>query len=149
MANLTALTPQVALMAARHKQAMEQISRAPWAQYLAILDHRTAHAALHGKVFRLDSAAWEVISPPNGFSCRCQARYLSDRELEKRGLKPAEDIQILERTPPGPIPVNPVTGAMPQRWLQRGVSVPDPNNPGERLTLWADPGWDHLPGVGK
>lgn len=139
---------QTALMAGRHRQAMEQIERAPWAQYLAIRDHRSrpAHAALHGQVFRIDSPAWAAISPPNGYNCRCRARYLSDRELDKRGLKPAEDIQILERDPPGKVPVNPLTGDMPQRWIQRGVSVPDPRHPGELLTLWADPGWDHLPG---
>ncbi|MBP6583190.1 MAG: minor capsid protein [Chromatiaceae bacterium] len=139
---------QTALMAGRHRQAMEQIDRAPWAQYMAIRDHRSrpAHAAMHGQIFRLDSPAWAVVSPPCGYSCRCSARYLSDRELEKRGLKPAEDIQILERDPPGKVPVNPLTGDSPERWIQRGVSVPDHLNPGERLTLWADPGWDHLPG---
>lgn len=139
---------QTAYMAGRHRQALEQIDRAPWAQYLAIRDHRTrpAHAALHGQVFRLDSPAWAVISPPNGYNCRCRARYLSDRELANRGLKPAEDVRILEREPPGNRPVDPLTGETPARWLQRGVSVPDPRNPRDRLTLWADPGWDHLPG---
>jgi len=139
---------QSAYMAGRHRQALEQIDRAPWAQYLAVRDNRTrpAHAALHGQVFRLDSPAWAAISPPNGYSCRCRARYLSDRELADRGLKPAEDVRILEREPPGTRPIDPLTGETPGRWLQRGVSVPDPLNPGERLTLWADPGWDHLPG---
>lgn len=139
---------QTALMAGRHRQAMEQIDRAPWAQYMAIRDHRSrpAHAALHGHVFRIDSPAWKIISPPSGYNCRCSARYLSDRELEKRGLKPAEDIQILEREPPGKKPVNPLTGATPQRWIQRGVSVPSKTKPGERDILWADPGWDNIPG---
>ena len=139
---------QTALMAGRHRQAMEQIDRRPWAQYLAIRDHRTrpAHAALHGQVFRLDSPAWAVVAPNNSYNCRCRARYLSDRDLEKRGLKPAEDIQILEREPPGKQPVNPRTGATPQRWIQRGVSVPSKTKPGERDILWADPGWDNIPG---
>ncbi|MBP6808854.1 MAG: minor capsid protein [Chromatiaceae bacterium] len=139
---------QTAYMAGRHRQAMEQIDRRPWAQYLAIRDHRTrpAHAALHGQVFRLDSPAWAVVAPSNSYNCRCRARYLSDRDLENKGLKPAADVRILEREPPGKRPVDPLTGETPARWLQRGVSVPDPLNPGERLTLWADPGWDHLPG---
>lgn len=139
---------QSAYMAGRHRQALEQIDRAPWAQYLAVRDNRTrpAHAALHGQVFRLDSPEWGVVSPPNGYSCRCRARYLSDRELANRGLKPAEDVRILEREPPGTRPIDPLTGETSGRWLQRGVSVPDPHNPGERLTLWADPNWDHLPG---
>ncbi len=139
---------QTAYMAGRHRQALEQIDRRPWAQYLAIRDHRTrpAHAALHGQVFRLDSPAWAVVAPSNSYNCRCRARYLSDRDLENKGLKPAADVRILEREPPGKRPVDPLTGETPARWLQRGVSVPDPLNPGERLTLWADPGWDHLPG---
>ena len=139
---------QTALMAGRHRQAVEQADRRPWAQYLAIRDHRSrpAHAAMHGQIFRLDSPAWACIAPPVGYNCRCRARYLSDRDMEKRGLKPAEDIQILEREPPGKQPVNPLTGATPQRWIQRGVSVPSKTKPGERDILWADPGWDNIPG---
>ena len=139
---------QTAYMTGRHQQAMEQKDRRPWAQYLAVRDHRSrpAHAALHGKIFRIDSPAWAAISPPNGYNCRCRARYLSDEDLKKRGLKPAEDIQILEREPPGKMPVNPMTGDTPQRWIQRGVSVPSKTKPGERDILWADPGWDNIPG---
>ena len=135
-------------MAGRQRQAQEQADRAPWAQYLAIRGARTrpGHAALHGQVFRLDSPAWAVIAPPNGYNCRCRARYLSDRELAARGLKPAQDVRVLEREPPGKRPADPLTGETPARWRQRGVSVPDPFNPNERLTLWADPNWDHLPG---
>jgi SPP1 gp7 family putative phage head morphogenesis protein len=139
---------QSAYMAGRHAQALEQSARAPYAQYLAVRDSRTrpAHAALHGKVFRLDSPEWAVVSPPNGYNCRCRARYLSGRALDRRGLKPEEDVRILERPPPGRTPLDPLTGETPARWVQRGVSVPDPLRPGERAILWADPGWDHLPG---
>ena len=139
---------QSAYMAGRHRQALEQADRAPWAQYLAVKDQRTrpAHAALTGKVFRLDSAAWGVIAPGNGYNCRCRARYLSDRELADRGLKPAADVQILEREPPGKRPVDPLTGETPERWVQRGVSVADPTREGGRAVLYADPGWDHIPG---
>lgn len=130
---------QSAYMAGRHRQAMEQIDRAPWAQYLAVRDSRTrpAHAALHGKVFRLDSPAWSCISPPTGYNCRCRARYLSDAELAARNLKPADDVRILEREVlrPDGLPIK-----------QRGVSVSDPSAEDGRATLWADAGWDHLPG---
>ena len=140
---------QSAYMAGRHRQALEQADRAPFAQYLAVRDAKTrpGHAALHGQVFRLDSPAWAVIAPPNGYNGRCRARYLSVRELAARGLKPADDVRVLERPPPGNRPVDPLTGETPARWTQRGVSVPDPLNPGQRLTLWADPNWDHLPGT--
>lgn len=138
---------QSAYMAGRHRQAMEQAQRAPWAQYLAIRDSRTrpAHAALHGRVFRLDSPEWSAISPPNGYNCRCRARYLSDRELAARGLTPETDVAILERDPPGKRPLDPLTGETPGRWIQRGVSVPSRTGDG-RDVLYADPGWDHLPG---
>ncbi len=151
---------QSAYMAGRHRQALEQAERAPWAQYLAIRDSRTrpAHAALHGRVFRLVSPEWSAISPPNGYNCRCRARYLSDRELAARGLTPETDVRILEREPPGRMkndpltgeptttrPVDPLTGETPDRWLQRGVSVPSRTGDG-RDVLYADPGWDHLPG---
>lgn len=139
---------QSAYMAGRHRQALEQIDRAPWAQYLAVMDHRTrpAHAALNGKVFRLDSAAWGVVSPPNGYNCRCRARYFSDGELSERGLTPAADVHLMERQPPGKRPADPLTGETPARWVQRGVSVADPTREGGRAVLWADPGWDHIPG---
>jgi len=139
---------QSAYMAGRHRQALEQRDRAPWAQYLAVMDQRTrpAHGSLHGKVFALESAAWSVVSPPNGYNCRCRARYFSDQELADRGLKPALDVQLLERDPPGRRPTDPLTGETPARWVQRGVSVADPTQDSGRAVLYADPGWDHLPG---
>ena len=138
---------QSAYMAGRHAQAMEQADRAPFAQYLAVRDSRTrpSHGALHGKVFRLDSPEWSVISPPNGYNCRCRARYLSSRELDQRDLKPETDVRILQRTPEKP-PADRLTGESPARIIERGVSVPSRARSGERDVLWADRGWDHLPG---
>jgi len=139
---------QTAYMAGRQRQAEAQADRAPWAQYLAVMDSSTrpAHAALHGQVFRLDSPEWAIIAPSNGYNCRCRARYLSQAELDERGLTPAADARILEREPPGERPVDPLTGATPERWIQRGVSIPDAKSPTGRAYLWPDPGWDHLPG---
>lgn len=149
---------QSAYMAGRHRQAMAEIDRAPYAQYLAVRDSRTrpAHAAMHGRVFRLDSPEWSLIGPGNGYNCRCRARYLSERELTARGLSPETDVRILEREPPtkrkpDPVtgdtrPIDPRTGETPERWIQRGVSVPDPLDPNGRVVLYADTGWDHLPG---
>lgn len=138
---------QSAYMAGRHRQAMEQADRAPFAQYLAVRDSRTrpSHAALHGKVFRLDSPEWSVISPPNGYNCRCRARYMSQDELDERGLKLAEDVRILERMPQQPVG-DVLTGEAPARVIERGVSVADPQGENGRAILWADRGWDHLPG---
>lgn len=137
---------QSSYMAGRHRQALEEADRAPFVQYLAVMDSRVrpAHAAMNEKIFRLDSPAWAIIAPPNGYNCRCRFRNLSQRELDKRGLRLAEDVRILERSVKGP--VDPLTGEGPARLIERGVSVPDLAKPGERLTLWADRGWDHLPG---
>lgn len=79
-------------------------------------------------------------------NCRCRARNLSQRELDARGLKVETDTQIHEREPPGKRPVDPRTGETPAEWRQRGVSIPDPLNPGERTYLWPDTGWDYNPG---
>lgn len=138
---------QSAYMAGRHQQAMEQADRARFAQYLAVRDSRTrpAHAALHGKVFRVDSPEWAIISPPNGYNCRCRARYMSQRELDARKLKLAEDVRILERMPQQPVG-DVLTGEAPERVIERGVSVADPEGENGRAILWADRGWDHLPG---
>ncbi|AFL76226.1 phage minor head protein [Thiocystis violascens] len=139
---------QTAYMAGRQKQFDAEKARAPFVQYLAVMDSRTrpAHAALHGRVFRLDDPAWDTISPPNGFNCRCRARNLSQRELDARGLKVETDARVEERTPPGRPPVDPRTGETPADWRQRGVSIPDPLSPGDRKYLWADMGWDYNPG---
>lgn len=51
---------------------------------------RPAHLALDGKVFSLSDPIWKVIFPPSGFSCRCQAYSLSDRDLTEMNLKPSD-----------------------------------------------------------
>lgn len=137
---------QTAYMAGRQKQFDAERSRAPYVQYLAVLDSRTRpeHAALHGKVFRLDDPAWDIIAPPNGFNCRCRARNLSAREVKARGLQVEEDVQIHTRTPDRP-PRDPLTGET-LKITQRGISIPDPWRPGERIWFWPDLGWDYNPG---
>jgi SPP1 gp7 family putative phage head morphogenesis protein len=132
-----------------HRDIME--TQAGLIEFDEVVDLRRFEYA--GHVYDLETATGCIIAfggiktnHPIISNCRCRARYLSDRELANRGLKPAEDVRILEREPPGNRPVDPLTGETPARWLQRGVSIPDPLKPGERLTLWADPNWDHIPG---
>lgn len=128
---------QNSYMAGRQKQFDAEIERAPFVQYLAVMDSKTRpdHAELHGQVFRLDDPAWDTICPPNGFGCRCRARNFSQRELDARGLTVQTDTRIEERRPPN---------AKPGLERQSGVSVPDGN--GGRKTLWPDLGWDFNPG---
>jgi SPP1 gp7 family putative phage head morphogenesis protein len=138
---------QTAYQAGRWKQFEAERSRAPYIQYLAVMDSRTrpARAALHGQVFHIDDPAWSIIATPNGFNCRCRTRNLSAREMERRGLHVAGVTQTHVREAPGRPPVDLRTGET-AGWKQRGVSIPDPARPGERIYLWADPGWDYNPG---
>jgi SPP1 gp7 family putative phage head morphogenesis protein len=135
---------QSAYAAGRHRQALEQGT--PYGQYLSVPDsrRRPSHAALHGRVFRVDSPAWAIIAPTNGYNCRCRARYFSERELRRRGLEVETDIRIIERPAPIP-PADRLTGESPPRILQRGISVPSRTGHGREVLL-ADLGWDHLPG---
>lgn len=78
-------------------------------------------------------------------NCRCRARYMSQDELDERGLKLAEDVRILERMPQQPVG-DVLTGEAPERVTERGVSAADPQGENGKAILWADRGWDHLPG---
>jgi SPP1 gp7 family putative phage head morphogenesis protein len=80
---------QSAYNAGRYKQMTENASRRPWWMYDAVEDSRTrpAHAAMDGRVYRSDDPVWDRWYPPNGFNCRCTVRTLSDRDMDRRGLK--------------------------------------------------------------
>lgn len=140
---------QSAYMAGRWKQFAAEASEAPYVQYIAVMDGRTrpSHSRFNGKVFRIDDPVWKIIAPPNGFNCRCRIRNLSAAELARRGLKVETDarIEYLQH--------DPLVDARSGRWdgdtaIQRGISVPHPQYPGRRQTLWADRGWDYNPGEG-
>lgn len=138
---------QTAYMAGRQRQFDAEIDRAPYVQYIAVMDSRTrpSHAALHGRVFRLDDPAWDIIAPPNGFNCRCRARNLSAREVERRGLTIESDVQIETMEHEGKPLADPRTGETTATRTRRGVSVPSRTGHG-RETLMADLGWDYNPG---
>lgn len=140
---------QTAYAAGRWKEFQANAADRPYLQYVAILDDRTrpAHAALNGMVFPIDSPVWEVIAPPNGFNCRCRLRALSEKNIQDRGLRVQPDAEIVERQA-GNILADKRTGEFdPAKQIQRGVSVPDPARPGQKITLWADSGWDYNPGT--
>lgn len=138
---------QSAYMSGRWQQFAAEADQAPYVQYIAVMDGRTrpSHARFNGKVFRIDSPAWKVIAPPNGFNCRCRIRNLDARELAARGLKVEGDVQVEQ------ILHDPLVDARTGKWaddtaVQRGISIPEPTRPGRRITLWADRGWDYNPG---
>lgn len=79
---------QSAYMAGRYVDAVEAADTHPYAMYIAIQDASTrpSHAALHGRVFRLDDPVWQHICPPNGYNCRCRFVTMSEAEVKRRGL---------------------------------------------------------------
>jgi len=79
---------QSAYMAGRYVDAVEAQDSHPYAMYIAVQDAstRSSHAALHGRVFRLDDPVWQHICPPNGYNCRCRFVTLSEAEVKRRGL---------------------------------------------------------------
>lgn len=138
---------QSAYMAGRWQQFAAEAKEAPYVQYIAVMDGRTrpSHARFNGKVFRIDSPAWQVIAPPLGFNCRCRIRNLDAGEMKQRGLKAEEDVRIEYRQH------DPLVDARTGEWdgdtaVQRGISIPDASAESGRQTLWADRGWDYNPG---
>jgi SPP1 gp7 family putative phage head morphogenesis protein len=138
---------QTSYAAGRWKAFEANAAARPYVEYVAVMDGRTrpAHAALNGRVFRIDDPALEVIAPPNGWNCRCRLRALSGADLRARGLKAETDARIVSVPVPGRTLVDARTGEVdPQKLVRRGVSVPGPL--GERVTLLTDLGWDYNPG---
>lgn len=141
---------QSAYMAGRWKQFKAEAGEAPYIQYLAIMDSRTrpAHAALNGKVFRIDDPVWQVIAPPNGINCRCRIRNLSAAELARRGLKveTGARIETLRDVKIAPVTDRRTGEIDPDKLTRRGVSIPNPANPDKRIHFFPDRGWDYNPG---
>jgi len=79
---------QSAYMAGRYVEAVQAQDSHPYAMYVAVQDAstRSSHAAMHGRVFRLDDPVWQHICPPNGYGCRCRFVTLTEAEVKRRGL---------------------------------------------------------------
>lgn len=135
---------QSAFMAGRAK-AQQEADAFPYLMYVAVMDSRTrpSHAALNGKIWRKDHPVWSVISPPNGFNCRCRTRALTLGQMKREGLVEAQDPEIDTR--------DVVAGRDSQtgevfRTVQSGVRVLDAK--GKPITMWVDPGFDSSPLAG-
>ncbi|MDP7142681.1 MAG: PBECR2 nuclease fold domain-containing protein [Alphaproteobacteria bacterium] len=65
----------------------------PYLRYVAILDDNTRdqHRAWHDIILPVDHPFWQQFYPPNGWGCRCTVQQLSERDLERRGLKVSAD----------------------------------------------------------
>lgn len=77
-----------AYQAGRYQQQLASSETHPYWQYVATMDSRTrtAHAALHLRVFRYDDPIWQKLYPPNGWGCRCRVRALTRAQVEREGL---------------------------------------------------------------
>jgi SPP1 gp7 family putative phage head morphogenesis protein len=118
---------QTAYNSGRYKTQKENAGTFPYLQYNAVNDRRTrpTHAAMDGKVFPLDHPFWDSWYPPNGYRCRCSTLSLTERQVDRMGLK-------VETSDPTDSPIeipNQVTGA--KMTTQQ---------------LLPDPGFDHHPG---
>ena len=141
---------QTAYAAGRWKAFQDNAADRPYLQYVAVMDGRTrkAHAALHGRVFPIDSVVWRLIAPPNGFGCRCAVRALSEANIRQRGLRVERDIRVIGRETPAKDLANKRTGEIArENTILRGVSISDPANPGKRMAFYPDQGWDYNPGA--
>src|SRR3990172_49410 len=65
------------------------ISERPYWQYIGGLsaDPRPEHLEWNGMVLRADDPWWKTHYPPNGWGCKCKVISLSEREMERQGLK--------------------------------------------------------------
>lgn len=134
---------QSAYMAGRYAAAMESSDSHPYWMYIAVLDGRTrpSHAALNRRVFRYDDPVWRHITPPNGYNCRCRFVALSQREVERRGLKVQNsDGQMGSQTVETGI--DPRTGEIRQQTITT-LRTTDPS--GKPIIFRPDPGFDGSP----
>ena len=78
-----------AYSAGRYQRQRQVMDSRPYWEYTAVLDGvtRQRHRELDGQVFRADDPIWNTIYPPNGFSCRCRVRALTQREVDRRKLE--------------------------------------------------------------
>lgn len=126
---------QTAYMAGRWQTFEKRAKRSPYIQYIAVMDDRTrpSHAALHLRVFRIDDPIWDHIAPPNGFNCRCRARNLSARDLQRYGLEVSSSAGYIQEITQPDRTGQPVTRTV--------IKLP-----GMDRAFSPDIGWDYNPG---
>ena len=121
--------------AGRYQEQIENIEAQPYGQYVAtMIRTRPAHAALNGKVFRLDDPFWKAFYPPNGYNCHCQVNALSESRLTRKGL-PVESSE--DRITYEDVPVS-----RDGRQARLAVYA----DPKANVRIQTDPGWAYNPG---
>lgn len=146
VANILRTNMQTAYSAGRWAQMQSTKKYFPYLEYYTVGDRRVrpSHAVLGGMVFPIDHPFWDANYPPNGFSCRCGARAVSGREVERRGLEVQKEI------PRDLLYKDPKTG-MEYRVARPGADDGFRHNPGKDWLAGLQPGPVDFrePGKGK
>lgn len=126
--------------AGRWKQQLANTDSRPYLMYVAVMDSRTrpSHAAMNGRVFRVDDPIWNTHYPPCAFNCRCRVRALTAEQVKRRGIT-VESSQGHLTEVMQEVGVNQRTGEVITRPGTR-YTAPD----GETMT--PSPGWSYNPG---
>ncbi len=94
-----------AYAAGRHQQSQDPAVKAvaPALRYVATRDPdvRDNHLAAHNFVAHSDDEAWERISPPNGFQCRCSIELVPFAEARRAGVVSPLGTPIPQSVPAG------------------------------------------------
>lgn len=80
------------IMGQKWLEIQEQKDVLPWLQYQTKGDGRVRaeHDRLNGMVLAADDPFWAQYYPPNGWRCRCSVKPLTDAQLAKQKLQPAD-----------------------------------------------------------
>lgn len=83
---------RTARMAGKWQQFQRTKKTRPYLTYQTAGDSRVRpqHRAWNGLVLPVDDTWWDTHYPPNDYGCRCTARSLSARDLERDGLAVSE-----------------------------------------------------------
>lgn len=103
LSNITSpqLVWQNAVSYAYQRGRFEQQNRVkairPYLQYVTFGDERVRpnHAAMNGIVAPFDDPFWAANYPPNGHRCRCVAKSLTDRQVQRLGLEVQTNKEII------------------------------------------------------
>lgn len=119
---------RMAYSAGRYKQ-MQAVTRSrPYWQYrhsFAVANPRPQHQAWDGMVLRHDYSWWNTHFPANGYGCDCSVRTLSQRDMDRKGLKLSKSPKVV--------------------WTEKVVGVT--TNPRVvKVTDGIDPGFAYNPG---
>lgn len=109
------------------EQIQRTKERRPYLRFVALIDERTRdlHRTWHNTVLPVDHDWWRMHYPPCGWFCRCTVQQLSNRDLERYGLKVSGDPVVTTRAYE-----NPRTGEVVQ------------------MPIGVDPGFGRLAGSG-